>query len=103
MSMPLLILVMMLVFLTPLFSQQEQAKPMGVLSTLKVGQNVNVKEAGERYSITVIGGDMIPQPHKVLEVGADFVVVEDVAGKNETRIPLTSLKSVVHLKGFEQK
>ena len=97
-----LMLVMTLVILTPLFSQQEQPKPTGVLSTLKVGQNVNVKDEGQRYLITVVGED-IPQPHKVLEVGTDFIVVEDVAGRNETRIPLTSLKAVVHFKGFEQK
>ena len=97
-----LILVMMLVFLTPLFSQQEQPKPTGVLSTLKVGQNVNVKDDGQLYLITVVGGDT-PQPHKVLEVGPDFLVVMDFTGINDTRIPLTSIKSVVQFKGFEKK
>jgi hypothetical protein len=97
-----LMLVMTLVILTPILAQQEQPKPTGVLATLKVGQNVNLKEVGERYSIMVVGGD-IPQPHKVLEVGTDFIVVKDLSGLNETRIPLTSLKSVVHFKGFEKK
>ena len=97
-----LILVMALVLLTPLLAQQEQPKTIGVLSTLKVGQAVNVKDDGQRYLITVIGGE-IPQPHKVLEVGPDFIVVKDFTGINETRIPLTSIKSVVHFKGFEQK
>ena len=33
----------------------------------------------------------------------DFVVVKDFVGLNETRIPITSVKSVVHFKGFDRK
>jgi len=32
--------------------------------------------------------------HKVVEVGADFVVVEDIAGIQQLRIPVYSIKSV---------
>ena len=99
-----LMLVVMLVFLTPILAQQEQPKPAGVLSTLKVGKAVNLKDDGQRYLITVIDGEMnLPQSHKVLEVGTDFIVLEDFTGFNETRIPLTSIKAVVHFKGFERK
>ena len=95
---------MTLILLTPLLAQQEQPKTIGVLSTLKVGQAVNLKEGGERYLITVIDGEMnLPQPHKVLQIGTDWVVVEDFTGFNQTRIPITSIKAVVHFKGFEKK
>jgi hypothetical protein len=32
--------------------------------------------------------------HKVVEVGADFVVIEDIAGVQQLRIPVYSIKSV---------
>ena len=91
--------------LTPLFAQQEQPpKVSGVFSNLKAGQALNVKETGERYLLTVIDGDSkLPQPHTILEVGSDFVVVKDFTGLNETRIPITSVKAVVHFKGFERR
>jgi hypothetical protein len=91
--------------LTPLFAQQEVPQNVsGVLATLKGGQAINVKETGERYLLTVIDGDSkLPQPHTVIEVGQDFVVVKDFTGLNETRIPITSVKAVVHFKGFERK
>lgn len=99
-TLPLLLLV-----LTPLFGQQDESpKRTGVLSSLKIGQIVSVKESGERYLITVVDGDLkLPQSHKVSEIGADFVVVEDITGLNVVRIPLTSIKAVVHFRGFEKK
>lgn len=96
---------MVAVLLTPLLAQQDaQPKLSGVFATLKAGQAINVKETGEKYLLTVIDGDSkLPQPHTVLEVGQDFVVVKDFTGLNETRIPITSVKAVVHFKGFERK
>jgi hypothetical protein len=90
--------------LTPLLAQQqEQPKPTGVLVTLKAGQAVNVKESAERYLLTVIEGDLkLPQSHTVQEVGLDYVVVRDFTGFNEVRIPLTSVKAVVHFKGLQK-
>lgn len=32
--------------------------------------------------------------HKVVEVGTDFIVVEDLVGVTETRIPIYSIKAV---------
>lgn len=97
-----LIALLAALLLTPLFAQQDvQPKVTGIFSTLKAGQTLNVKETGERYMLTVIEGESkLPQSHTVLEVGQDFVVVKDFTGLNETRIPLTSIKAVVHFKGF---
>lgn len=91
--------------LTPLLAQQDaQPKVSGIFATLKAGQAINVKETGEKYLLTVIDGDSkLPQPHTVLEVGQDFVVVKDFTGLNETRIPITSVKAVIHFKGFDRK
>lgn len=91
--------------LTPLFAQQEaQPKLRGVFGNLKVGQAINVKETGERYLLTVIEGESkLPQPHKILEVEQEFVVVKDFTGLNETRIPITSVKAVVNFKGFRRE
>jgi hypothetical protein len=66
---------------------------------LKVGQSLTLKDAGDRYTLSVIEGDLkLPQSHTVAEVGQDFVVVKDFVGVTETRIPLTSVKAVVFFK-----
>ena len=92
----------LLLALTSLDAQQERgAKPSGVLATLKVGQSLTLKDAGDRYTLTVIEGDLkLPQSHTVVEVGQEFVIVKDFTGLNETRIPLTSIKAVVFFKGI---
>ena len=74
-----------------------QEKPRsGFLDILKRGQLVLVKEAGGRFEITRM--DDLRVGHKVIEVGNDFVVVEDFPSVTETRIPVTSIKSLVKLK-----
>lgn len=67
-----------------------------VLAELKAGQSVFVKEVGGRYEITVLKG--VKLGHRVIEVGGDYVVVEDAAGVTETRIPVTSIKAIIKLK-----
>jgi len=100
-----LTLLVLFLLLTPLVAQPNvEPKPIGVLAALKVGQLVNVKDIGERYLITVIEGEAkLPVPHTVLEVGNDFVVVKDFTGLNEVRIPITSIKAVVHFRGVVMK
>lgn len=74
-----------------------QDKPRkGFLSVLKEGQSVSVKEVGGRYEITVLKG--VKLGHKVIEIGADYVVVEDIAGVTETRIHVTSIKAIVRFR-----
>ena len=78
-------------------SGQAPEKPRpGFLSVLKSGQSVNVKEVAGRFEISLM--EEVPLSHKVTEVGADHVVVEDIAGVNETRIPVYSIKAIVRLK-----
>lgn len=67
-----------------------------LLSVLKEGQIVSVKEVFGRYEITVIKN--APVGSKVIEVGTDFVILEDPAGVMETSIHVTSIKSIIRLK-----
>lgn len=64
----------------------------GVFAPLEEGQQVVLKEVGDRYQITVVPG--VEAGHKVVEVGTDYVVLLDPAGVNEIRIPIYSVKSV---------
>lgn len=85
------------VLLTAPATSHGQDKPRkGFLAALKEGQTVTLKENAGKFEITMMKN--IPLGHKVLEVGPDFVVVEDAAGVTETRIPVTSIKAIIRLK-----
>ena len=66
-----------------------------VFSGLKVGQQVGLKDHGTAFEISVI--DDVPQSHKIIEIGEDFVVLEDVTEVTQTTIPVYSLKAIVRL------
>lgn len=89
----LLCATLVLACLSPEASGQEKGRK-GFLSALKEGQGVVLKESAGRYEITLMDGG-----HKVIEVGPDYVVVEDLAGVSETRIPVYSIKSIARIKG----
>jgi hypothetical protein len=55
-----------------------------------------VKEVAGRFEITLMKDVKLGQ--HVIEVGADYLVIEDIAGVTETRIHVTSIKSIVRLK-----
>ena len=78
-------------------TSHEQDKPRkGFLAVLKEGQTVVLKESAGKYEITLMKN--LPLGQKVIEVGSDYVVVEDAAGVTETRIPVTSIKAIIKLK-----
>lgn len=64
---------------------------------LSVGQKVGVKEVQHVYVITVFKGLDIA-PYKVVQVGADYIVLEDALGLNELRIPIYAIKSITTTK-----
>lgn len=70
----------------------------GLLSVLKEGQSVTLKEADGRFALTLIEDAPDLAGHKVVEIGADYLAVEDVAGAIQTRIPIYSLKSIATIK-----
>ena len=82
---------------TSAFSKAPE-KPNTFLSVLTVGQTVTLREVAGRYEINVIEGIPNPIGQKITEVGSDCVVVEDVAGVTETRIPVYSIKAIVRIK-----
>lgn len=88
------IILVLLAILLSLGADSE--KPKGVFSSLEVGQKVNLKEEGQGYTITFFEKE-ISQTHTVLEIGNDFVVLENVAGI-ETTIPVYSIKAIVKMK-----
>ena len=81
------------------FSQRGgEERGRSVLSVLTKGQAVSVKDVGGRYEIGVFsnGPDMLG--YKVVEVGHDYVVVQDISQVTELRIPIYSVKVVSILK-----
>jgi ABC-type enterochelin transport system substrate-binding protein len=65
------------------------------LSALKEGQTIVLKENAGKYEITVMKD--VRLGHTVIEVGPDYVVVEDVAKVSEIRIPVFSIKAIVKI------
>jgi len=85
---------LLLAITTTSYGQDKPKKTF--LSALKEGQLVSVKEVAGRYEITAMKN--APVGSKVLEIGTDYVVLEDPAGVMETRIHVTSIKSIIRLK-----
>lgn len=79
-------------------SGQAPAKHQGVLSVLHTGQAISLKNAENGYEISFMKNGSGVLGHKVVEVFSDGVVIEDLAGVNQTRIPIYSIKSVVVIK-----
>ena len=75
-------------------SGQAPGKQHGVLSVLHAGQPVNLADADGGYKLNLFEDGPGVLGHKVVEVGSDFVVVEDIAGIQQLRIPVYSIKSV---------
>ena len=69
-----------------------------LLSALRKDQPVVMKEIAGRFEITMMNGTPELFSHKVIEVGDDFLVVEDLAAVSETQIPIFSIKSIVMIK-----
>jgi hypothetical protein len=67
-----------------------------MFSDLEVGQPVSLKDHGSSYEISMM--DDVAQGHTIVEIGDDFLVVEDVAGVTQTMIPMYSLKGVVRVR-----
>src|SRR5271154_5934945 len=75
-------------------SGQAPAQPPGVLSVLHVDQQVNLNATSGGYEIGLFENGPDQLGHKVVEIGADYVVVKDIANVTTTRIPIYSVKAV---------
>ena len=66
--------------------------------SLTFDQAVTLKAEAGHYEITTIENGPAGMSHKIVEVGSDYLVVVDLVGVTETRIPVYSIKSFVRLK-----
>ncbi len=78
-------------------SQPPAAQRKTVFSGLKVGQSVTLKEKGSVWEIATTD-EVAPLSHKVAEIGDDFIVLRDEAGSVESRIPVTAVRAVIHVR-----
>ena len=79
-----------------LWGYQEEPKAKGLFAPLKIGQPVSMKDLGSHYQISLYK-QPIPTGYKVKEIGSDYLVLEDIVGVIETRIPVDAIKSIVIL------
>ncbi len=89
-------ILILLLLLIPATSNGQDKPRKGFLLALKEGQSIVLKENAGRYEITLM--EDVRLGHTVIEVGPDYVVVEDVAKVTETRIPVYSIKGIVKIK-----
>jgi hypothetical protein len=75
-----------------------ESNRQGVLSVLREGQAVSLRTVGDRYDVSFFEAGEGPLGHRVMKVGEDYLVVEDLARVTETRIPIWSIKSVTIIK-----
>lgn len=78
--------------------QAPAEKQPNILSVLKEGQPVSIKEVSGRYDITTLEGVPVVQGYKVLTIGSDYLVVQDISGINEIHIPVYSIKAIIRVK-----
>lgn len=74
----------------------ENGSKSDFFSVLTKGQVVTVKEVAGKYELLIV--KQAPIGSKVIEIGTDYVVVEDAAGVMETRIHVASIKCINRLK-----
>lgn len=86
-----LIAIVVFCFTSNIFAEEKK-----FLAILKVNQTISLKEVSGRYDIMI--ADRIPQGYKVIEVNAEYIVVEDISGVNELSIPIYSIKSITRFK-----
>lgn len=97
----ILVFSLLLVVAASAFTLSAQApaeKQRTFLSSLNEGQPVSIKEVTGRYEISTLEGVPGVQGYKVVEVANDYVVIQDIAGISESRIPVYSIKAIIKVK-----
>lgn len=87
---------LMVIALSSSFAVEAPKKSRGIFSSLKVGQNVSLKEDGSAYSISYFDTDLL-QTHKIVAVADDFVVIRDINDLIETTVPVYAVKSIARI------
>ena len=68
------------------------------LHGLTKGQSVLLKDLGSCYEINVMPDDAGKLGQEVTEIGDDYVVIRDITGFRETRVPVNAIKAIVKMK-----
>jgi len=92
----LILLIVMMFFGFSTLGHAEEKPNSGFLKVLKVGQTITMKEGFGKYQLTVIDGMKLG--HKVIEIGVDYIVLEDLSGSLETYIPFSSIQGIVKIR-----
>jgi len=69
----------------------------GVFHGLKVGQFVMVEDLGTVFEIRTLDAKL-PTGMTLIEIGEDYLTVQDVSAVKEMRIPIYAIKAVVHVR-----
>lgn len=91
----LAMLMVVVIVLSMLSGASAGASGRGVLSVLKVGQTVLIKDVGDKFQIEISTRKLVSN-YKVAEVGADYLVLGNKPKLQELRIPLSSIKYIIH-------
>ena len=68
----------------------------GVFAELRAGQAVRLEQLAGRWRIDVLKMDKpLELSHTVIEVGSNFIVLEDITGLQQVHVPLTAVLAVV--------
>jgi hypothetical protein len=74
-------------------AEQKEERKAGLFAPLAKDQIVALKEVNGFYQIIASEGNVTGQ--KVVEVGDNYLALEDQTGLTQTRIPVTSIRSVI--------
>jgi hypothetical protein len=75
-------------------AERDPDAPRGVAAVLSPGIGVTLQEKAHGYEIGVLKGIPGPRSHKVVEVAPEYIVVIDLAGITQTRIPIYALAAI---------
>jgi hypothetical protein len=79
-----------------LVAAQPDADPpkTGLFANLRKGQEIGLKDVGTSFEVTILADQPGPLGFTILEVGHDFLVLRDISGIQEVRIPLYAIKAI---------
>lgn len=77
-------------------SRAHSEQPSPIFSALKVGQHVNIVQLNGGIEVTLLDDGTLLSGYVVVELGATYLVVEDIVKVNRTWIPVTAIMKVTH-------
>ena len=83
--------------ITGAIAAQPKENKVGIFASLDKGQKVSLKETAQGFEIGVFPG-VEQLGYTITEIGQDYIVLEDITGVSETRIPVYSIKTIKTIK-----